>query len=292
MKETVLITGANGMIAAHTAKALQEQQYEIRFLTREPSRSNEFKWDVANRYIDEKALEGVSYIIHLAGSKLNDGTPLTDERKKLVWNTRVGASMLLLDTIKAKNIRLKAFISASALGYYSFSDNTRAIDESGNQGRDFSAFLSAGWEKAADLFKSEGLAERVVKLRVCLVLGKESSLFRSFRKQLLAYPPGFRHSRGATYSPWVHADDIGRMFAYAVTNSQLNGVFNTTAPEVTSQQVIFKLMYYLYEKDLASFQATDVSYNGKYLTSAKIAKAGFVFKYPDIKSALTDLMTD
>lgn len=291
MKEIVLITGANGLVANHTAKILKDK-YEVRFLTRSPKQINEYKWDPMNKQIDENALEGISYIIHVAGAKLYDGTPLTDERKKLIWGTRIGASELLLDKLKSKNIKLKAFISASAVGYYSFTDKNLAIDENGNIANTYEGELSVGWEKAADQFKIDSIAERVVKLRISLVLDTDGGIFLGFKEKLKANPEAFKNIEGSTYFPWVHANDMGGMFAYAVTSNNLDGAFNTTAPGVTSQQSIFKLMYYLNQNNLAEFNDMDTSYDGQYVSSDKIINAGYKFKYSDIKSALKDLMKD
>lgn len=289
MKEVVLITGKSGLVSTHTSKIL-EKDYEVRFLTRYPKESNEYQWDPMNKEIDEKALDRVSYIIHLSGAPFYDGTPMTDERKKLIWGTRVGASELLLEKLKNRNQKLKAFISASALGYYGFTDDAMAIDESGAIADTYEAELTVGWEAAADEFKKSKVAERVVKLRICLVLGLQGKLFLGFRNQLDTNPESFRNAEGSTYFPWVHADDMGGMFAYAVTNNTLDGVFNTTAPGKTSQQAIFKLMYYISKQDAEGIDGVDTSFNGKYLTSEKIVKAGYQFKYPEIKIALQDLM--
>lgn len=65
MKNTVLITGANSFIAKHIIPILSEK-YQLKFLTRNPKLENEFQWDVENKTIDEKALDNVDYIIHLA----------------------------------------------------------------------------------------------------------------------------------------------------------------------------------------------------------------------------------
>ncbi|MCW3161756.1 NAD-dependent epimerase/dehydratase family protein [Chryseobacterium oryctis] len=132
MKETVLITGANSFIAGHLIQILKEN-YNIKLLTRSPRESNEFKWDVHEKTIDDKALEGVDYIVHLAGSKLNDGTPLTLERKKLVYESRIGASDFLREELKKRGHKLKAFVSASAIGYYGFQERTLEIDENGKK---------------------------------------------------------------------------------------------------------------------------------------------------------------
>lgn len=129
MKPTVLITGANSFIAKHLSNILKEK-YNLKYLTRTPKADNEFAWDLENWTIDEKALDDVDYIVHLSGSKLNDGTPLTPERQQLVRDTRIGAANFLREKLKARNQTLKAFVSASAIGYYGFTDNQLAIENS------------------------------------------------------------------------------------------------------------------------------------------------------------------
>ena len=61
MKQVVLITGANGMLAKQLAKQL-ENEYSVRFLTRKKTQSNEYLWDLNNHYIDPNALIGVHNI--------------------------------------------------------------------------------------------------------------------------------------------------------------------------------------------------------------------------------------
>lgn len=289
MKETVLITGASGLIASHTVKLLSDN-YEIKLLTRNPSKANEYKWDIAEGYVDEDALRNVDYIIHTAGAKLNDGSPLTPERQKQIWDTRIGASNLLLEKLQKTNQKLKAFISASALGYYSFADNKIALDENSQMGTSFEALLSDGWEKAADEFKKAGVADRVVKLRVSLVLGNEGGIFPMFANMLGGKPEIFQHAQGSTYFAWVHVRDMAGMFAFGVTDNKLDGVYNTTAPGLATKEGIFKKMYYLRQNDIANFEKVDASYKGQHLTSDKIIEAGYEFQFPDIDSALKNLM--
>lgn len=291
MKKVVLITSAHGLIAPYTAKHLLPE-YEIRHLTRNPKGANEYLWDLDKGYVDEKALENVSYIVHLAGQKFNHGRDLTEERKKVLWDTRIGASELLLEKLRAQNNRLEAFISASALGYYAFDDATQAIGEDGNVGDTFAAELSVGWEGAADAFKEAGMADRVVKLRVSFALGKEGSYFKELKQELPAFPAIPEEISQKTYFPWIHVEDMGGMFAYAVKNNSLDGVFNTPAPQVTSQEAIMQLMYYAKTDNLEAFDAVDIGYDGKYLSSQKIMEAGFTFMFPEIRPAILDLMQE
>jgi uncharacterized protein (TIGR01777 family) len=289
MKDTVLITGANSFIAKHIIPLLADD-YNLKMLSRNPVAENEYYWNLEKNEIDERSLDDVNYIIHLAGSKLNDGTPLTAERAKLVRDSRIGATEFLLEKLKIRGQKLKALISASALGFYGFTDNKLEIDEDGEMGSGFAAQLSNDWEKAADLFTVSGIADRVVKLRVCLVLGNEGGIFKDFKTMLTTQPQLLKNSVGNTYFPWVHVDDMAGMFAYGVTNSKLEGVFNTTAPIATTKEVIFKQMYALSTKNTELFNQTDTSYNGQFLSSAKIVNEGFKFKYPSINEALKNLI--
>ena len=71
MKEIVLITGANGMVAKKLSQIL-EKKYTLRFLTRTKRAENHFEWDIEKKYIDDKAVQNVSHVIHLAGAGVAD----------------------------------------------------------------------------------------------------------------------------------------------------------------------------------------------------------------------------
>lgn len=289
MKETVLITGGNGFVAKHISQLL-EKDYQVRFLTREPQAPNQYSWDIPQKQIDGKALEGVDYIIHLSGSKIYDGKPLTEEKKQMARDTRIGAAELILSRLEERKQSLKAFISASSMDYYDYTDQQLAIDERGNQGNDFGAILAEDWEKAADRFKEKKVAERVVKLRFSTVLGKEGGMFAGMKNRLAKDPETYKDAQGNAYFPWVHIDDLGKMFLFAMQNKTLEGVFNTATPEATNQAIVKKLMYFIDQHKAEDFKQLNPSYEGKFMSSAKIVQAGFRFTFADIKSALQDLM--
>ncbi|MBA5791599.1 DUF1731 domain-containing protein [Flavobacterium sp. xlx-214] len=283
MKQTVLITGANSFIAKHIIPIL-EKDYNIKLLTRSPKAENEFTWDVHSKTIDPKALDGVNYIIHLAGSKLNDGTPLTEERKKMVYESRIGASDFLRDELKKRQQKITAFVSASAIGYYGYQDNTFEIDENGKKGIGFAADLSEDWEKAADRFKEDGTAKHVSKIRVSLVLGNESGIFPIY-ESLVKNNPTIIFQEGHNSVPWNHVEDMAGIFAFAVQH-KLDGVYNSVAPVPASQQDIYKAI----SNELHLNKTEDIMpFNGQHLVSNKIQNAGYHFKFPSIQEAVQNL---
>ena len=285
MKETVLITGANSFIAQHLIPLL-EIDYHIKLLTRNPKAANEYAWDLTNKSIDTTALDDVNYIVHLAGAKQNDGTPLTEQRQKDIYESRIGAADFLRETLKKRNQILKAFVSASAIGYYGFQDDTLEIDENGKKGVGFAAELSDDWEKAADLFKEDKVAENVSKIRVSLVLGNESGIFPIYKNILTSNPKVVLQQNNQTV-PWNHVEDMAGIFAFAVQHN-LNGVYNSVAPQPASQQDIYKAI----SNTLKLNENLEITpFKGQHLVSNKIQEAGFVFKHPSIQEAVHNILS-
>lgn len=71
----ILITGGTGLVGKRLTAMLIERKHEVRILSRNPKRVNEFKWDVSKNFIDDKALDNIDFIIHLAEqeSRIKDG---------------------------------------------------------------------------------------------------------------------------------------------------------------------------------------------------------------------------
>src|SRR5690349_7838973 len=121
---TVLITGGTGMIGTHLQKFLSEKGYSIIVLIRnEKSRKSSHpsiayaKWNVEKGEIDKVAITSADYIIHLAGANVAEKR-WTDKRKKEIVESRTKSGELLIKSLKEIPNKVKAVISASAIGWY------------------------------------------------------------------------------------------------------------------------------------------------------------------------------
>ena len=282
MKETVLITGGNGFIAKHLIPIL-EKRYNTKVLTRSPAASNEYSWNLEKGFIEEAALEDVNAIIHLSGSKLNDGQPMTETKKKSIYLTRIGAAEMLLEKLKQRNQRLKTFVSASAIGYYGFTDDTLEVDENGNKGTGFNADLCAAWEAAGQQFKTGGVADHASQIRVSLVLGRDGGILPIYENVIRRQPATAAHPDPG-YIPWNHVDDMAGIFAFAMEHL-LDGVYNSVAPYPASTQSVLKAI----ANQVAGDRYTIPPFTGQHLVSHKIINAGYAFKYPDLETAMENL---
>ncbi|SDI63542.1 hypothetical protein SAMN05421846_1117 [Chryseobacterium taeanense] len=299
MKEIVLITGASGLIARELSEILKKN-YIVRFLTREKKHENEFEWNINEKTIDEKAFEGISHIIHLAGANISEKR-WTDERKKELISSRVDSADLLLQTLRKKNIRLKSFISASGINYYGTKTTDKIFNENDAPGNDFLSEVVVLWERAADQFKEQHLAERVVKIRTAVVLSdKEGAL----KKMLPTIKMGIGSALGSgkQYMPWIHIKDICSIYEFALQNSSVDGAFNAVAPQHTTNKNLTEKIAGVLDKPLfmpnvPAFvlkfifgELADALLEGSRASADKIQKAGFHFEFPDLKIALENLL--
>lgn len=299
MKEIVLITGAGGLIARELSKQL-ENEYTVRFLTRHKKRENEFMWDINKGMIDEKALEDVSHVIHLAGANISEKR-WTDDRKKELISSRVDSAQLILKTLQKKNRVLKSFISASGINYYGTETTNKIFTEKDDPGNDFLSEVVVVWEKAADEFKKKHVAKRVVKLRTAVVLSEKDG---ALKKMLPTIKMGIGSPLGSgkQYMPWIHIKDICSMYEFAVKKHDLDGSFNAVAPEHTTNRELTEMIAQILKKPLfipnvPTFalqlifgELSDAVLKGSRASPEKIRKAGFQFEFPELKKALEDLL--
>jgi len=299
MKEVVLITGAGGMIARKLAKKI-EKEYEVRFLTRKKKQDNAYEWDIKKGTIDESAFDTISHIIHLAGANISEKR-WTDERKKELISSRVDSAQLLLKTLEKKKIKLKSFISASGINYYGTKTTDKIFTEDNGPGNDFLSEVVVLWEKAADVFKEQNLAERVVKMRTAVVLSEEDGALKKMIPTIKNYI-GSPLGSGKQFMPWIHIDDICSMYEFALKNSDTDGAYNATSPEHITNKYLTEMIAEVVHKPLLmpnvpAFvlklifgELADALLEGSRASSKKIQDAGFHFTYPDLKKALENLL--
>lgn len=299
MKETILITGGHGLIAQKLAKKL-DKNYVIRLLTRNKKQENEFEWDIEKGVIDENSLIGVHHIIHLAGANVAERC-WTKKRKQEIISSRVDSAKLLLETLKKNDLKINSFISASAVGYYGTETTEKIYTEKDNKGTDFLSNVVFLWEHIADQFLKQNIAKRVVKLRTGVVLSNKGGAL-SKMKTPIEYYIGAILGSGKQYVPWIHIEDICSMYEFAVNNSKVKGVYNAASPKHTTNQELTKTIANVLKKPLlfpnipSSIikiifgEAAVILLEGSRVSSNKIIKDGFDFRYPNLTSALENLL--
>ena len=168
--ETVLITGGTGLISSHLSKKLMENGFNVALLSRKRNSHGTipvYTWDPDKNIIDPEAISGADYIIHLAGEGIGDKR-WTGRRSELIIDSRVKSGELIFNKVQESGKNLKAFISASGIGYYGTITSEKIFNETDLPSNDFLGEVCRKWEEMADRFKESGI--RTVKLRTGVVL--------------------------------------------------------------------------------------------------------------------------
>jgi uncharacterized protein (TIGR01777 family) len=299
MKQVVLITGANGMLAKQLAKQLAGE-YSVRFLTRKKTRSNEYLWDLNTGYIDPDALLGVNVIIHLAGASIADKR-WTSKRKQTILSSRVASAELILKELKKHQISIDLFISASAIGYYGTKTSDAIFDEESPKGDDFLSDVCGQWEDVADRFKLSGVVSRIAILRVGIILAKNDGALKKII-QPIKYGLGSALGTGNQYMPWIHIQDLVRIFKYVLDEKNISGIFNAVSPQHINNVELTKTIAKQLNKPLLLPKIPKVILRGIFgematmlvegsrVSSEKLLRAGFKFRYEKFSEALKSLV--
>jgi hypothetical protein len=290
----ILITGGTGLIGKQLQKKLQEKSYEVGILSRNPKSKNDFLWNVNEGYIDEKALENTSYIIHLAGAGIADKR-WTTERKKELINSRVKSTNLLLKKIKEYQIPLKGFVSASGIGYYGAITSDKIFTEEDDPENDFISEICVEWEKSVGQFQELEIPTTI--LRTGIVLSKNGGALQKMNTPLFLSALG----SGNQFMPWIHIDDLCDLYIKAIENSEFRGIYNAVATEHQTNQSFTKTLGKVLGKSVLPMNAPsfvlkstlgELAYiliNGSRVSSKKVEESGFQFQFKTLRDSLVSL---
>jgi uncharacterized protein (TIGR01777 family) len=303
-EETVLITGGSGLIGSRLTEMLLAKGYKVAHLSRTKRlHSNPkvivYQWNLEKGYIDEEAIQKADYIINLAGTSVAEKR-WTEHQKKLIIDSRVKALELLHQCLKKTNKKPKALISASATGFYGNQTGNILLTESDKAGTDFLAQVTVDWENAT-LPIQEDLAIRTVRLRIGIVLSESGGALTKII-QPIQLGLGGKLGSGRQYMPWIHIDDLCKIFLFCLENEKISGTFNAVSPFPVDNATFTKIAAKILNRPafwvIPAFliriifgEMSSIVLTGNNVSSEKIQKAGFEFEFEKLEDALTNLLT-
>jgi uncharacterized protein (TIGR01777 family) len=295
----ILITGGSGLVGTQLSEQLTKDGHEVSHLSRTIGGSNypTFKWDLKKGFIDEEAFVGLDHIIHLAGAGVADER-WTEKRKKLILDSRVDGVRLLYDYVSKLDVKLKSFVSASAIGIYGGDTGDVLLKEDSPYGNDFLAEVVKSWEAETDKFSK---ITKVAKVRIGIVLSEKGGALPEILKPIKLYA-GAPLGTGEQYLSWIHINDLCAIFAYIVSNN-LEGVYNATAPNPVTNEAMTKaiaktVVKPLFLPNVPAFvmnlmlgEMAQIVLGGNKVSGERIIQTGFRFEYDLLQDALRDLLS-
>lgn len=298
---TILIAGGTGLVGKHLSKMLQEKGHKVIHLSRSRNLSAQFPayaWNVSKKSIDQEAVDQADYIVNLAGAGIADDR-WTPERKRLIISSRVDSTLLLKEAIGRRSVPPKAFISASAIGFYG-NRGDQLLNEDSTMGKDsFLAESVALWENSIERIAETGL--RTVVIRIGVVLSTRGG---ALEKMLIPFKffSATYFGNGQQWMSWIHMDDICRIFVEAIEHDRYAGIYNGVAPVpfrnrdlvCELKKAIGRPSIMLPAPELAlravMGEMADVVFDSTRVSSEKLESIGFKFLFPNLLPALHDLL--
>lgn len=296
----IAITGSSGLLGSALVADLRQQGHDVlRLVRRPPAASGEVRWDPGAPAggLTPAALAGVDAAISLAGAGLADRR-WSDSYRAEIRSSRLASTTALVTALTALDPPPAVLLAGSAIGWYGDTGG-REVDESAPSGTGFLPDLVRDWEASAAPAAEAGI--RVVTMRTGLVLtprgGVLGRLLLPFRLGL-----GARLGAGNQVMSWIALADYLAIAGFLLTHAELHGPVNLTAPgAVTNAEFTAALAAALHRPALLSIptpvlRAALGGVSSDLLSSArvlpgKLLSAGYRFAYPDLREALTAMLS-
>jgi len=300
----IFITGGTGFVGTTLARELTTKGHSVTVLMRkgEPARNlpagaRALQGDPTVRGAWQEEVPGHEVFINLAGASIF--TRWTDKAKRVIRDSRILTTRHLVEAMAPRKGKETHLFSTSGAGYYGYHGDEDLTEES-PPGTEFLAMLSRDWE--AEALRAKDYGVRVALMRFGIVMGESGGMLGEvlpvFRMCL-----GADLGSGSQWLSWIHEMDLARIFLFLIEeNRTLDGPVNCTAPEPVRNHEFTKTLGGVlgvptflppvpgFMLRLMKGEFGSVILKGQRVLPQKLLRAGFRFRYPTLREALTDIL--
>lgn len=299
-QKTCLITGGSGFIGQRLIPMLLDEGYAITVLTRSPKKTAKCFDQKVQTIADLETISTdtvFTTVINLAGQGIADSR-WSDANKKAIRNSRIDITNALINLFERLHTKPEVFISGSAIGYYGVGVETNVTETSGTD-NSFSSELCVEWENTAN--QATRLAIRTCLLRTGIVLGKGGGALARMLPPF-KFGLGGPIGNGQQWMSWIHIDDLCNMIMHMISQRDLTGAFNGTAPTPVTNQAFSKSlgkalhrpaffpMPAAVVKLLFGQMGEELLLAGHQVLPSRMQQAGFTFQYSSLDKALETIV--
>jgi uncharacterized protein len=304
MKENIVIFGGTGFLGRKLISELRGN-FNITIATRNiqgtKSGFKDFNDVIIAEYSNSpdstaKITALADIVINLSGASIA-GRRWNDKYKSILYASRIDTTRLIVSSFGKLSKIPRCFISASAVGIYG-NRYDEILTENSRTGNDFLAKMCADWENEA--LKAEVLGIRTVCIRTGIVLDRDEGAFARMALPFKFFIGGTL-ANGKQFMPWIHSEDIVRIFSEAVKNNSLTGIINGTSPNpitnyefsktlgrILMRPTVFRVPEFALTIVIGELARFIIASQRVY--PEKLTATDFTFRFPDIESAIKNIL--
>ena len=296
----ILITGGTGFIGSRLCETLLKENHTLVVKTRQPNVVDKRINAVSD--LSELGTDAVfDVVINLAGEPIADKRWSTKQKEKIL-RSRLDITEELISYFIELEKKPALFISGSAIGFYGIESSPETLntkfDESALGDSSFASRLCQQWEASA--LQADALGIRTCLLRTGIVLGQNGG---ALSKMLLPFKLGLGGAIGSgnQWMPWIHIDDLIGLISFCISQPNVSGAINGTAPNPVTNSEFTKALGKALKrptvlpmpgfmvKTLMGQMGRELLLAGKRVVPTKALDAGYCFKFDTIDEAMSDL---
>jgi len=299
----VFVTGGTGLIGRHLIPALVRRKDAVVCVSRLETRARSLlpvgveviEADPSRPGPWQERLAGCDAVINLAGESVATGW-WSERRKRELRRSRLETTRKVAEAIEQAG-NVEVLVSASGTGYYG-DGGSEALDESRQPGDSFLARMAYEWESNALL--AESPSTRVVLVRIGVVLAREAG---ALPRMMVPFRIGLGGpvGSGRQYFPWIHIQDLVRVFLFALDTPDLKGPVNAVAPDPPTQKAFARALGGALRRPsllpvpaavlgLVLGEKADLMLASQRVVPKALRARGFGFEHGELDAALSNLL--
>lgn len=303
----IILTGATGFVGRALVPMLHQGGHELTLLVRNPEKTQRLfpatafpnlraiAYEATKSGPWQDAVNGQDAVINLAGEPISERW--TADYKTAIFDSRKLGTEKLVEAIAMAGHRPQVMISGSAIGYYGTSE-METFREDSPAGNDFLAEVCQAWENAAHQAKQFGV--RLVIFRTGIVLGADGGALGKMLPPFKLFAGGPLGS-GEQWFSWIDRRDLIALINLALTDSNLRGTFNATAPNPVKMKEFCRTLGKVLGRpswlpvpdialELLLGEAAKLVLEGQQVLPEAISKTDFQFQAPELETSLRQIL--
>ena len=303
----VVIAGGSGFLGVSLASHLAAGGTPVVILSRTPPKASgpwrHVAWDGRTLGEWRRELDGAAGLVNLAGRTV-DCIKTPDHRDEIL-RSRVEATLVLGRAVRSVASPPPVWVQMSTAHIYGDPPKLVCTEDS-PFGVGLAPFVGKAWEQA---FEAGALpAQRKVVLRTSFVIGRDrgagaGALGRL--RTLVRLGLGGTVGSGEQGMSWIHELDMNRLFERGLADGRMRGAYIATSPNPVSQREFMRTLRramrvpvglpafaWMVRIGAPLLMRTDpeLALYGRYVVPRRLSEEGFEFRFPDLRTALADLL--